>query len=312
MTQPTCARNVLLCGLGVLLVLLTAGCQSSPGYPEVHLRELEPVHVKPGTAVGEPPLRIAIASVLSPRGTIESYNRLLTYVGEQMGRRVELIQRQTYAETNELIARANVDLAFVCSGAYVEGRRDKSMELLVAPQVNGDTVYYSYIIVPAGSSAQSLQDLRGKAFAFTDPLSNSGRLAAIYQLWQMGERPESFFQRVIYTYSHDNSIKAVADKVVDGASVDSLVYDFLVQRGQGVPDKVRVIQQSAPFGIPPVVIPASLDPALKTQLRDVLLNMHKDQNGLAALAEIGVDRFVVVDESAYDSIRQMAEIVGRP
>lgn len=43
------------------------------------------------------------------------------------------------------------------------------MELLVAPEVRGETVYYSYIIVPSDSPAQRFADLRGLTFGFTDP-----------------------------------------------------------------------------------------------------------------------------------------------
>ncbi len=295
-----------------LLVFLVMGCARSLAYPEIHLKDLEPLPSRIPQPIGEPPLRVAIASVISPRGTIESYGPFLTYLSERLGRRVELIQRQTYAETNELIARASVEMAFVCTGAYLEGRRDKGMELLVVPQVKGETVYYSYIIVPQGSPAQSLDDLKGKAFAFTDPLSNTGRLAAVYRLWQMGQRPETFFSRYIYTFSHDNSIQAVADRLVDGASVDSLVYHFVLERDPRLAEKVRVIQRSPPYGIPPVVVPVGLDVHMKDQLRHLLLTMHQDERGRKALAEIQVDRFVLSDESAYDSVQQMLDAVGRP
>ena len=39
-----------------------------------------------------------------------------------------------------------------------------------------------------------------------------------------------FFSNTIYTYSHDNSIMAVAKGMVDGASVDGLIWEFYHQR----------------------------------------------------------------------------------
>jgi len=305
------ARLRLLAAVSVLVVIL-AGCGSSSTYPTVRLTDLEPLPPRTARLDQDSPLRVAIASVLSPRGNIESYGPFLSYLSERLGRRVELIQRQTYAETNELIGRSSVDMAFVCSGAYVEGKQSKGMELLVVPQVNGETVYYSLIIVPADSAVHSLTELRGKVFAFTDPLSNSGYLAVVYHLWQLGEQPETFFARTIYTYSHDNSIKAVADKLVGGAGVDSLVYSFVLEREPYLGAKIRVVYTSPPYGIPPVVVPTSLDPETKAQLREILLTMHEDGRGRQALADIKVDRFVPADESLYDSVRQMLEVVGTP
>jgi phosphonate transport system substrate-binding protein len=90
-----------------------------------------------------------------------------------------LIQRGTYAEINELIRTGGADVAFVCGGAHVDGQHEFGMKLLVAPQMRGETMYFSYIIVPRDSNAQSLTNLRGKRFAFSDPLSNSGYLAPL-------------------------------------------------------------------------------------------------------------------------------------
>jgi phosphonate transport system substrate-binding protein len=110
----------------------------------------------------------------------------------------------------------------------VQGGTELGVDLLAAPQVGGETVYYSYIIVPADSDIQSFADFRGRSFAFTDPLSKTGKLSTVHLLWQQDETPESYFAETFYTFSHDNSIRAVADGLVDGAAVDSLVYDYLI------------------------------------------------------------------------------------
>lgn len=302
----------------LVLALMLAGCSGKPAYKQVRLSGDGILPAKP--AVAGPtrmPLRVGVAAVVSPRRTLQSYARLLEYLGEKLDRPVELIQGSTYAEINELVRIGRVDLAFVCTRAYLEGQRDFGMELLVAPQVRGKTVYYSYLVVPASSrspepvegEARTLADLRGKTFAFSDPLSNSGHLVPVYQLRRMGERPETFFRKTLFTYSHDNSIKAVAEKLVDGAAVDSLVYDYLQARQPEAIAGTRVIQRFGPYGIPPVVVHPDLDPEFKAQLRDLLLSMDTDPEGQAILNELLIDRFVVVADSLYDSVRDMMEVL---
>ncbi len=246
-----------------------------------------------------------MAGVISPKETYKTYQDFLQYLGSQLDRPVELVQRKSYAEINDLIRAGAIDLAFVCSEAYVQGQQDFGMELLVAPEVRGEALYRSYLIVPADSTVERFDQLRGKIFAFTDPDSNSGRLVPTYLLWQMGETPEGFFRKVVYTYSHDNSIKAVADKLVDGASVDSLVYDFLLARDPGVAEHTRVVWRSEPFGSPPVVVHPRLSPDLKERLRETLLGMDADPRGRAILDGLMIDRFVVPDQAAYESVREM-------
>ncbi|GAB4528375.1 MAG: phosphate/phosphite/phosphonate ABC transporter substrate-binding protein [Anaerolineales bacterium] len=247
------------------------------------------------------PVRIAVAAVISPKGTVESYTPLFEYIEKAIGRSVEVVQRRTYAEVNDLVRRGEVDLAFVCTSSYLVGKRDFDMQLLVAPQVQGRTTYQAYLIVPADSQAQSLDDLRAAVFAFTDPLSFSGRIVPTYWLQKIGETPETFFKRTFFTYSHDDAIYAVAQHLADGASVDSLVFDFAAQRDPSLLAQVRIIQKSDLYGIPPVVVSPAMRPQLRSTLADILLNMQNDPQGRAALQALGYDRFVMVDESLYDS-----------
>ena len=148
----------------------------------------------------------------------------------KINRPVELVQRRTYAEVNDLIARNEVDLAFVCTRAYVQGRREFGMELLAIPQVHGEAVYYSTLIVRSELTAEHFKDLRDTIFAFTDPLSNTGYLYPNVQLPRQGESPDTFFRRTFFTYSHDNAIYAVAEGVAAAAAVDSLVLDYALTR----------------------------------------------------------------------------------
>jgi phosphonate transport system substrate-binding protein len=256
------------------------------------------------------PLRLGVAAIISPAGTAESYDALARYLGEKLGRPVELVQRRTYSEMNDLIEARAVDLAFVCTSAYVEGHERFGMELLAAPQIDGDTVYYSDLIVPAQSAAQSIADLRGRVFAFTDPISFSGRVYPTSLLQTMGETPDNFFERTFFTYSHEKAIQAVAAGVADGAAVDSLVLEFALRRDPGLGGKVRVIYRSPAFGIPPVVVPPQLPVHQKALLLDLLLGMDQDPAGRQVLDELGIERFVVVEDAAYAGVRDLTAQAG--
>lgn len=293
------------------LAFLLSGCTVSSGARKVSLQpSYPPIADNRQNGTGGSDLRLAIAAVVSPRETFKSYDHLVEYLGKRLGRPVKLIQRATYAEINELVRSGEVELALVCTNAYVEGHQSFGMELLAAPVVRGEKVYYSYIIVPADSTAESLQDLRGKVFAFSDPLSFSGRIAPLFSLASMGETPEDFFRRYIFTYSHDNSIKAVATKLVDAAAVDSLVLEATFITRPDFKDKVRVIDRSIGVGTPPFVVPKGLDPELKEKLRDIFLRMHEDPDGKEALNDLMIDRFVDLPDSAYDPIRGMRKALG--
>ena len=305
------SRSIRVAVLALLVVTLFGSCSSHAPYKQVSLKPA--ADETPGAVSPPEPgaLHVAVAAILSPQATSQGYDRLVAYLEARLGRPVQLAQRGTYAETNELVRTRQVDLAFVCTGAYVQGNKEFGMELLAVPQVGGASTYQSYIIVPATSAVQSLDDLRGRVFAFTDPLSLSGYLVPLYLLMSENKgSPDTYFSRTLFTYSHENSVKAVAEGWVDGAAVDSLVYEAVVAQKPEYSQRLRVIWRSEPYGAPPAVVHPSLDSATKEQLRQVLLAMDKSEQGRDALIPLGVDRFAQGDDSLYDSARTVFNAVG--
>lgn len=293
-----------MAALIVAAAIVASSCTG--GSAHIDFSRLEPASPSPAASVpAAAVLRMAVGSVLTPSASSDLYAQLADYLAHRLGRPVEMVQGKTYAETNDMVKSGEVAVALVCTNPYLEGRDDFGMELLVAPQVNGETAYYSLLIVGKDSTAGSLADLRGQSFAFADPMSNTGRLAPVYQLALMGETPDSFFARTTFTYAHDNSVRAVASGVVAGAAVDSLVFDYMQRAEPRVTAKVKVIGRWGPYGISPVVVNPRLDPALKAELRAAFLGMDEDAEGVKVLRGLGVDRFVVPDDSIYDSVREM-------
>jgi len=252
-----------------------------------------------------PYLKVAVAAMISPKDTFVYYRQLLDYIGHNLGRDVQFIQRKTYAEINELLGKGQIDLAFICSGPYVVGKEKYGFELLATPEVQKSHFYRSYLIVNKSSRFRNMNDLKGQVFAFTDPDSNTGKLVPTYWLSQMGERPETFFSKTIYTYSHDNSILAVAKSLVDGAAVDSLIWQYYHQKNPIFTSRTRIIRKSESYGIPPIVGSRFLTSDLKDRIRQVLFAMHRDPGGQKILNELMIDRFTPTQDSWYDSIRNI-------
>lgn len=309
MRQP----NFVLIGLGIalitgLLVMIdTTGHRLPQADETIALSDIPTPNEDTAYRPDPSRVRFAVASVLSPRATLEHYGALANYLSVRLGRPVELVQSKSYAETNALVRSGDVSVALVCSGAFVMGRREFGMEALVVPVVGGETTYQSYLIVPSNSNVRVWEDLRQKTFAFTDPLSNSGRLVPVYLLSKMGETPDSFFKNFIFTYSHDKSIHAVAEGLVEAAAVDSLVYEFIVQQESSIARKTRVVWKSPLYGINPVVVNPGTPSELKEELKSILLNMADNPDGREILRQLGIDAFVGPDPAAYELIEEMLQ-----
>ena len=254
-----------------------------------------------------PILRIAVGAMISPKTTAKYYDELLILIGDRMGYRTVFTQKKTYEQVNQLVKNKQVDLAFVCAGPYVTGHKNFGMELLAVPVAHGEKVYYSYLLAGKDSKIKSLDDLGGKTFAFTDPHSNTGCLVPKYMLARKGHSPESFFGEFFFSNSHDNSIKAVAEGVADGAAVDSLIWEFANTVDPTYTSKTVIIEKSPPYGIPPIVVHPEIDPQLKERLCESFLRLHEQPQIAKLLKKLQIDRFEMGDDAMYDSVRNMLD-----
>lgn len=288
-----------------LTMIIFVGCSKDEESQRLSLKERRTITTQPGDENGS--LRFAVGGMITPKEGLAYYKDFLNYISEKIGQPVKFVDREDYGEINAMLENNELDLAFICSGPYVDGHEKFGLELLVAPDAYGASVYHSYIIVNKDSPIQSFAELRGKRFAFTDPLSNSGKLVPTFMLAKINETPDSFFKSYDFSRSHDNSIKAVADNLVDGAAVDSLIWQYLDRTNNKHTSKTRIVEKSPPFGIPPVVVTRSMDPALKEKLRQIFLNTASDPKGREILDKMMIDRFVAVEDRHYDSVREMKD-----
>ncbi len=299
--------HLLLTFLITAMLAFAYGCGGDPDVVVVDFSKTVAVEQAGDQSPEDRPLRVAVGAMISPKDTFIYYRHVLEYIGGKIGKEVQLIQRKTYGEVNELLGKGQIDMAFICSGPYATGKEKYGFQLLATPQVQGSHFYQAYLIVNKDSSFRRLEDLRGRLFAFTDPDSNTGKLVPTYWLAKRGERPETFFTKTIYTHSHDNSILAVAKGLVDGASVDGLIWEYYHHKNPVFTSQTRIIKKSEPYGIPPLVASRSLSNELKDRTRQLLLSMHLESEGQRILNGLMIDRFITPQEEWYDSIRQMLQ-----
>ena len=283
--------GVLLFALGGALLMLLPRERTQIGF-----EQLEPI---PGykMEMRTPPLRVAMISVLNHARTEGYQSQMVRSLGRLLGRPVLLLHRRSYAEINQLLAKGDADVAFLSSGAYMVYGKKEDVRLLAMPERSGANYYFSYVIVPRASRIESLAELRGRRFVYVDPMSYSGYLELRAYLRKMGEDPERFFRSSYFTYSHDDSLRAVADGLVDGGVIASLTYDYYQMYAPAILESVRVIQILPGSGMGPVVARQGLKEA--DEVQEILLHLDEDAEAKEAMAQLLIDRFVPPQPELY-------------
>lgn len=226
-----------------------------------------------------------------------------------MDQEIDLVQRRTYQEITGALLDGSVDAAWTCGYPYLQHRSD--LALLGAPVWRGKPLYQSYLIVGAQDPARALIDLRGGTHGFSDPDSNSGFLVTASDLARMGETPEGFFSRTIFTYGHRNVVRAVAGGLTRSGSVDGYVWEALAATEPELTARTKVIGRSEWLGFPPFV--ARRDRAREPSLmacRATLLNLSETPEGRSALQLLFLDGVVPVEESLFAGIAARIAAIG--
>lgn len=235
------------------------------------------------------------------------YQAIADAVGDRLGMSTELIVETDYENCQNDIN----DVCFVCSLPYITFEREGispavpvAAPVLEGERYEGRPIYFSDVIVHKDDPAASFLDLRGRSWSYNEPLSQSGYGITRYHLVSIGET-DGFFSEVIQGGFHEESIRMVADGRVDASAIDSQVLAIEMRDHPEVTDNVKIIDSLGPSTIQPVAVSKRFDADFRQHVRDVLTSFHESEAGREVLALGTVERFVPVDASDYDDIREM-------
>lgn len=226
------------------------------------------------------------------------------YLSERLGSRVSFVTRDEYQPLHDLLASGQIDALWTCGYPYV--RFQSQLELLAVPVYQGRPTYQAYLIRSRQESRiKTWFDLRGKVFAYSDPLSNSGWLVAQGQLASVNLSARDL-KRSFFAHGHRNVVEAVAAKLAQAGSVDGYVWETMRLQGMPAVAQTEVVWKSPMHGFPPMVVPAGYPQARVDDLRRVLLAMTAEEAGRALLKALNIEGFVAGHSGLYESIRKLA------
>lgn len=263
-------------------------------------------------AAPERPLKLSRVPHISQETTRAENEPLAAYLSKHVGRKVALDVPKDYDAVIEGLVRGDVDIAILAPFAYVVAKRRMPELGLVAQLVaEGSGSYLSYIVTAADGPAKTLDDLRGKRFAFVDKRSTTGYLLPMNMLMSAGITPARDLSHVVFAGSHPDVVNLVLKHKVDAGAIASTTFGQM--RDARLTEHLRIIAKSDPVPLDVVVTRPGLDPGVATQLKTTLLELStRTEEGRAVLTSIQTlsNGFVSVSDSAYDGVRRIADKVN--
>lgn len=244
---------------------------------------------------------------------IKRYEPIIDYLKSALGMDVKAYVGTDYTATVEAMRAKRVDAAYFGPFSYVLAAQVAEARVFVVPgSADGiTTTYNSLIVTHTASGITSMENLRGRNFAFVDPASTSGHLIPRALLMKAGLDPDKDM-KALFAGGHDASLLAINGKRVDAGAVSSSTHKRMIDAGVVDAANLLTLATSDPIPSSPFTARASLDPSLAERLKEAFLEAHNYMTPEIRRELIGGEKnqYVAADDTLYDPIREVARILN--
>ena len=270
---------------------------------------------KEGTGSGKEnkPIRIGYMICNSLSETSDRFEPLTAYLSEKIGQKFESVYVNTF-DFEDLVRDKKVEFAHTNSILPIIFQEEYGLQLL-AVELRGKHGHRDTgtIISLKESGIKTFDDMRGKTMVFGPALAPFGYMAQYDLMLANGFDPEedlAYYAIPWGSFKHEKVIYGVLFKRYDVGAAPRLDLDHMAQEGKINIDDFNIIAESIPMPYCTVGVMPHVDPELAQKVKEILINLRKDESALVngevlRVAESAwIDGFVEADDTEYDLIRE--------
>jgi phosphate/phosphite/phosphonate ABC transporter binding protein len=256
-------------------------------------------------------LKFGFTPVLKEAEMRAEFEPLMGYLSDAIGRKVVLYIAKDYGDLRSQMEDGQVQIGSFSPFAYVDAQRGGKIRIIAQSILDNAATYRGLVVTRKDSGIRSIEDLKGKRFAFVDPKSASGYVYPRAMLIEKGVNPDSYFNQTIFAGGHDKVISAVLEGRVDAGAI----YDGAlgVAKAMGVDVSPLVTLTSTdPIPHDAIAVRAGMDEALAGKIQMALIDLDKSEAGRKVIAQSKkkLTGHVIADDSVFDVVRRTAKSAG--
>jgi phosphonate transport system substrate-binding protein len=262
-------------------------------------------------------LRVGFVPAEDAQQVMQNAQPLVDILRKELGMEIEPFVATDYTGIVEALRVHKLDVAFLAPASYVLAKNEADIKVILKSERKGIPFYYAAIITRADSGIKTLDDLRGKTFAFGDTLSTTGHVFPRKMLKERGIDPTRDLKQILYSGGHDATVLAVLNGKVDAGATyanspdgnDTAWMRYL--KDPADVKRIRAIAFSEPIPADNLVVSGALDPQIVKRLEDIFIELSRDAKGKKMLRDLyQIDGFVTATDQDYDSVREAFKEAG--
>ncbi|MBU2580788.1 MAG: phosphate/phosphite/phosphonate ABC transporter substrate-binding protein [Alphaproteobacteria bacterium] len=247
-------------------------------------------------------IRVALLPDENAATIIQNAQPLKAYLEKTLKKDIEIIVTTDYSSMIEAMRFGRVEVGYFGPFSYVLAKsKATEIEPFAVGVEKGKPYYQSIVIANAEGPVKTIEDIKGKPFAFGDQASTSSHLAPRTLLAKKGLIGDADY-KVVHLGKHDAVARAVAAGQVPAGALSESIYRVLVQNGKIDPAKLTELALSDPIPNYPMTMQGYLAPELKEQIRKAFLELNDPE----ILKLFRVEKLAPASDKDYDVLRDMA------
>ncbi|GBF34715.1 phosphonate ABC transporter phosphate-binding periplasmic component [Desulfocucumis palustris] len=256
-------------------------------------------------------ISIGIIPAREPERMLNNFEPVRAYLEKEIGIPVTVTVPDNYFGLIESMNQNKVDIGFLGPFSYVTAEKQIDLEpLLFAARKDTGTSYHSLIIARKDAGIRTIEDLKGKKFAFVDPGSTSGFIIPSALFKSRDIDVNQYFSKTIYSGSHDSVVMDVLNKKVDAGAVADMNLRRVMDYAKIGNEEFIAVWKSDDIPGSPIVARADLDNTLKEKFITAMLLIHEKDPQAIKYFDSNIEKYVATDKSIYNGVRNIANILG--
>lgn len=242
----------------------------------------------------------------------EKYKPLADYLSKKIGAKIKLKVLSNYGNVIDNFVSSSLDAAFFGSFTYTLAHAKLGVQILARPEnLDGRSTYCGLLFVRRDSGIRTARDMKGKRFAFVDKATTAGYLLPLEYFHKNGIRNyKTYLKEAYFAGTHQDAIYDVLNKKADIGAAKNTIYDKLAGKDERIKKELVVLEKSPDVPENGLAVRKDLDDSLKRQLKNALLGMHDDPEGMEVLKNFGVRRFIEATDKDYEPVERYAKESG--
>ena len=263
---------------------------------------------------GEIPATLRVSAIPdeNPTELMRIYTPFAEYLQREIGIPVRFTPVVDYAATVEGMAANKLDLVWFGGLTHVQARIRTGNTAYAIAMREEDLKFKSVFVTNPQAKIQSLEELKGKTFAFGSAGSTSGHTMPRYFLLKAGIVPERDFSKFSYSGAHDATALWVQAGRVDAGALNMSVWEKLVETKKVDTSQVFVFWTTPPYVDYNWTVRGDLDKGLVDKIKQAFLKLEPSNPEHAKLLALHrATRYVAVEsEDIFKPIEEAARQGG--